>query len=120
MTDTVVYLGSQSGLPLRADNNGDGTYSLAVSSSDKGNKTFFAIAPDNTADLLLAANPNRKFARFYNNGAVTVFLGKDSSVSTTNGMPLPAAGVFEDRNSNDAWYGITALTASDIRGYEVA
>lgn len=84
----------------------------------KGARTQGAVAPDTTADLLLAANPARIVAAFYNNGAVTVYLG-DSGVTSADDWPLPPGGVFVDNTSTDAWYGRTASGTGDIRFIEV-
>jgi hypothetical protein len=89
-------------------------------SPPKGSKTFLAVAPAGSAVLLLAANANRISAAFVNNGSVTVYIGKANTVTVGNGFPLfPGQPIYDD-DSTDAWYGITAGTAGDIRGIEVA
>lgn len=86
----------------------------------KGTKTFSTAAPTNAAASILAANASRKTALIVNAGSVTVYLGKDNTVTTSNGIPLAVGAAIEDDRSTDAWYGITASSTGDLRILEVA
>lgn len=92
---------------------GDALQTIAI----KGEKTFPAVDPQPTTDaaLVLAANDLRLSAAIYNNGAQTVYMGKDSGVTTETGFPLLSGGAIEDDDSNDAWYGVVASGTADLR-----
>lgn len=57
---------------------------------------------------------------FYNNGAVTIYIG-DSTVTTSTGAPVPASswspGV--DLRADEALYGIVASSTAEARVLEV-
>lgn len=73
------------------------------------------------ATLILAANANRVGVTLYNNGSVTVYIGVNSSVSTSNGIVLAAAGAY-DFNGWKCYrgdiYGIAASATADMRYLE--
>ena len=77
------------------------------------------VAPGGTPTLLLPANAARVSALLRNNGSVTVFLGNDNTVTPASGTPLLAGEAIRDISTSDAWWGVTAGTAGDIRGFEV-
>lgn len=85
-----------------------------------GTKTFSAPAPTTSAAVLLAAAATRKCAVIHNAGAVTVYLGKDSGLTTANGLPLAGGATLVDDCSVDAWWARTASGTGDLRIYEVA
>ncbi len=73
------------------------------------------------ATLILAANTWRCGLTLYNNGSVTVYLGTDSSVATTTGMPILAAGSYDFngwQSYKGALYGIAASATADVRYIE--
>ena len=86
----------------------------------QGNKTFSAPAPTAVAASVLASNAARVSATIYNNGSVTVYLGKDGTVTAANGIPLIPGATLNDTSSLDAWFGITAAGTGDLRIVEVA
>ena len=86
----------------------------------KGTKTFTDPAPTNTAAVALAANSSRITAVIQNVGTVDVYIGKDNTVTTTNGLLLAAGASLTDDSSTDAWWGITASGTADLRILEVA
>ena len=71
------------------------------------------------ATQILAANPNRAGAIIANTGASTLFIGRDNTVTTGNGIPVAAGGSIEDNQSGDAWFGIVASGTADVRALEV-
>lgn len=86
----------------------------------KGSKTFTDPAPTSSAASLVAANASRKSVTIHNAGTVTVYLGKDNTVTTTNGLPLAPNATLSDESSTDAWWGITGSGTGDLRICEVA
>ena len=102
----------------------DPTTGQAVgSSSAKGTRTFSTFAPTTTAAAAtpaLAANTSRKEALIYNNGAQTVYLGRDAQVTTATGLPLVSGATLRDDRATGAWYAITASGTGDLRILEVA
>lgn len=73
------------------------------------------------ATLILAANAWRTGMTIYNNSSVTVYIGTDSSVATSTGIPL-LAGANYDFNSWQAYrgpvYGLAASATADVRYME--
>lgn len=96
--------------------NGTATENLGLT----GSKTFADPAPTSTAASVLAANTSRKSCTIQNVGTVDVYLGKDNTVTTTNGLKLAAGDTLTDDVSTDAWWGITASGTADLRVLEVA
>lgn len=72
------------------------------------------------ATVLLAASATRKTARFYNGGAVDVYLG-GAGVTTANGaLKIPAGSAWvEDNAAGAAWYGISGTAGQSVRIQEV-
>lgn len=50
----------------------------------------------------------------YNNGSVTVYIGYDTSLTSSNGFPLPAGDSFAF-NTKTTIYGVTASSTADLR-----
>ena len=83
---------------------------------------YGVISVGTNATLILAANNERKGSLIFNNSNQTVFLGMDTSVTTSNGLPLVASGTFNNSGQNEVWkgaiYGIVAGTTADCRFWE--
>lgn len=80
-----------------------------------------AVTVGNTATLVLAANTWRRGFNVYNNGAVTIYLGFDTGVTSSTGTPvLPNASFTSD--GMNPWksnvYAITASSTADTRYLE--
>ncbi len=80
-----------------------------------------AVTVTNAATLVLAANTWRRGFNVYNNGSVAIYLGFDTSVTSSNGTPvLPQASFTSDGFS--PWksnvYAITASSTADTRVLE--
>lgn len=86
--------------------------------TDDGNISRPSI--DNTADVILNANPDRKKMIIQNVGTVTVYLGFTNTVTTATGFPLPVNAVWEDENWIGALYGITASIANELSVIEMS
>lgn len=106
---------------------GNPSRSLAIDGSGrptvkqvKGSKTFSDPAPGTGAASIVGANANRVSVTIHNAGTVTVYLGKDNTVSTSNGLPLPPNATLSDEVTTDAWWAIVAAGTGDLRIIEVA
>lgn len=86
----------------------------------QGVKAFSAAAPTAVAAQCLARNALRLRALISNNGAQTVYLGKDATLTTANGLPLPAGASLDDDASTDPWWAVTASGTGDLRICEVS
>lgn len=90
-----------------------------ASAQTRGRKTFAAVTVTTSATLVLAAATSAaRSVVIVNNGSVTVYLGKANTVTTSNGIPLAAGQSLSDRDSLDAWYGITGSGSADVRVLE--
>lgn len=79
-----------------------------------------AVAPTTSATLLLAANTARGVCLISNaHASATVYLGRDNTVTSSNGVPLPAGETLTDGLSTDAWWGIMASGTGDVRVLEI-
>ncbi len=71
--------------------------------------------------LIVAANTWRTGLTVYNNGTPIVYIGTDSSVATTTGMPLANTANY-DFNGYKVYkgpiYGLAASATSDVRYIE--
>jgi hypothetical protein len=70
--------------------------------------------------LIVAPNSNRKGLILVNTSAQTVYLGHDTNITTSNGIPLLQNGVLTEDSGGDKvyqgpYYGITASSTSDVR-----
>ena len=91
-----------------------------ASFKSKGLNTITAISPNATATLIATSNSNRIALLIFNAGGNVVYLGKTSSVTTADGMPLYPLSSLEDTESKDSWYGVTSTGTGDIRVVETA
>lgn len=72
-----------------------------------------------TAKEIISSNINRTGWEIYNNSSVTIYIGSDSSVTASNGRPIPAGGSF-GWNDTDAVFAIAESgSGNDIRYQEV-
>lgn len=88
--------------------------------------TYSNITITNSATLILAANSRRQGFRITNNSVTQdAFIGFDSSVTSSNGLPLYANQTREEQRNGGSrcWlgdiYGIVAANTADIRFWEV-
>jgi hypothetical protein len=80
--------------------------------------TYNTVTVGNTATQILSANGARRTLIVYNNGTNTVYMGPDTNVTTSNGIPLPQQSSFSQNGEKmwkGAWYGITSTGTSDVR-----
>ena len=92
--------------------------------------TYGNVSVANTATSILAENRRRTEVRLYNNGSNTIFLGFDSSVTTSNGYILKSdtefklsldGGSWQERDGSlytGAIQGIVASGTEDLRYIE--
>ncbi len=67
-----------------------------------------------SAVQLAAANVNRRAILIKNNSS-SLFIGFNNTVTTSNGIPVGASATYSDSEYTGAYYGISTLTAQDIR-----
>lgn len=91
-----------------------------VATGGAGSKTFSDPAPTTTASEIVAANVSRLSVTIQNVGSVDVYLGKNSSVTASNGLLLSVDGELTDTTSTDAWWAIASSGTADLRICEVA
>ncbi len=84
--------------------------------------TYGAVTVTGAATQIMASNMERKGCVIVNNGAVTIYLGMDASVTSSTGLPLAAGATFGNSNFYALWrgaiYGVTASSSSDTRFWE--
>lgn len=77
------------------------------------------IVVASTATLIVGADSRRRGCLVGNNSAVTVFIGPDINVTTTNGIPLLANSNFANTDSDALFrgdiYGIVVTGTADVR-----
>jgi len=66
------------------------------------------ITVTGSATLIKSANSSRKKIVLQNLSDSTIYLGDDSSVTTSNGYPILSGDTFQDMSSTSAYYGIVA------------
>ena len=81
------------------------------------------VTVTNAATKIVGANAQRLSLVIENNGSVTVYLGPDTSVSSSNGVPIISGGSFQEDSGGARMYqgdiyGITASSTSDLRYWE--
>ncbi|SRR5579875_3657019 len=94
--------------------------STSVGAGARGGKVFTQQAPTATPAQILASDGRRINVSIYNNGTQTVYLGADSTVSSSTGLPLPAGAVLDDQSSYGAWWAVVASGTGDLRICEVS
>lgn len=78
-----------------------------------------AVTVTTTATLVVAANNGRIAITIWNFGSATIYWGKDASVTTANGVPIPANGSVEERDYLGPVYAIAASGTVNTRYWEV-
>lgn len=78
---------------------------------------YGTVTVDTSVDLIIAANTSRTAWSICNNGAVTVFIGDDNTVTAANGFPILAGEKFSGSGEH-AIYGITGSGSVDVRYVE--
>jgi hypothetical protein len=81
-----------------------------------------AVSVTGSATLIVSANTARHSILIGNNSSQTLFIG-DSSVTTSNGIPIPSGSSFlEDSGGTTLWggavYGIVASSTADVHYWE--
>lgn len=84
--------------------------------------TYNAVTISSTASAVMLANNERKGSLVYNNGSVTIYLGMDANVTSSNGLPVASNASFNNSGQNEVWkgniYAITASSTADVRFWE--
>jgi hypothetical protein len=121
VAQSIVYLlarhsASEVWKMLTCDTDGRLLVSTSATQTDSGVNS--APSVDNTADVILASNPNRRQYAIYNNGTVIVYLGFGNTPTTALGFPLPVGAVWTDDVFTGEIMGITAAVACELRVVE--
>lgn len=98
---------------------GGGSSGGGSSTPKHGSKHMSNVSVTNAATQILAANSSRLQALIANNGSATMYLGKDNTVTSSNGIPITSGQYLIDDVTTDAWWGITASSTADTRTVEV-
>lgn len=103
--------------------NGDGTFSRVVAigggATSASSMTTTQNALSTTAELVIAANTSRHFAEVKNlDTSITVYLGKDSSLTPANGHGLKAGESFGYDDYDGAIWAVAASGTPNISTIE--
>jgi len=83
--------------------------------------SYNTVTVTSAATLVKAANSWRAGITLYNVGTATVYVGTDSSVTSSTGMPVAQGGAY-DFNGWEGYrgdiYAITASSTADLRYLE--
>ena len=84
---------------------------------------YNTVTVSNSATLILAANTNRLGLVLVNTSSGTVYVGEDTSVTTSNGTPIRQnENLSEDSGGTKMYcgpiYGIVSSGTSDVRYWE--
>jgi len=82
--------------------------------------SYGSVSVGTSATQILASNSNRKALIIYNNGDTTVYIGLDSNVTTTSGMPLPPYAYMHVKDYTGPVYGIVSSGSADVRYVELS
>lgn len=80
---------------------------------------YAQVSVGTTATLILAAESERIEAWISNQGGASVFLGDDTSVTTSNGFELPTGEILRLEFYTGAIYGIVAAGTNTVGTLEV-
>ena len=85
--------------------------------------TVDSVTVTTTATEIVAPNSERQSLIIRNTSSGTVFLGKDDTVTTSNGTPLSRNEVLTETNDGTrlymgSYYGIVSTGTSDVRVWE--
>lgn len=81
------------------------------------NTKIVTIGSDATS--ILSANTNQKKRVLKNNGSHTLYLGSDSSITSSIGFPVAPGEEFAFNDYNGVLYGILNVTNSDTVNVQV-
>ena len=68
-----------------------------------------------TVGLVLAANADRRYFSVFNNGGVAVYVGFDTSVTTSTGFVIPIGGAIGYSFYYGSIFGIVSTGSCDLR-----
>lgn len=83
---------------------------------------YNTVSVADTATQIVAANSARRNLTIVNHGSNTVFIGPDTSITTSNAIPLYASSTRDQdvipEGYKGAIYGIVAAGTEDVRYWE--
>jgi hypothetical protein len=84
--------------------------------------TNASVSVGSSPTLIIGANPNRRAIIISNNTNASLYLGPDSSLTTSNGIVVPALGHIEISADGEVFkgdiYGVVASSTNDVRYWE--
>jgi len=81
--------------------------------------TYATVSIGTSAGVIKAANGDRKQITIENvHASNDLYIGGDASVTTANGIKIPAGGTFTTDAYTGAFYGIASGAATDVRYFE--
>lgn len=89
----------------------DGVEALLAISTGGG---YGAVTVTTTVAEVIAVSASRRSLSLYNNGLDAIYVGYNSSLTTNNGMPIPAGGEREITTSSAVW-AVAASGSQNVR-----
>lgn len=84
--------------------------------------TYGAVTVTTNPTLIIGANPNRRALIVSNNTNAALYVSPDSSLTTSNGIVVPASGTMTISADGEVFkgdvYGIVAAATNDVRYWE--
>lgn len=85
---------------------------------------YNTVTVTSTATKIVDATANRQSLVISNNSSVTIYIGEDDSVTTSNGINIVAGGnISYDNSGGRMWkgpiYGIVSTATANVRYWEV-
>ncbi|MHA1827079.1 MAG: hypothetical protein ACTSX6_00375 [Candidatus Heimdallarchaeaceae archaeon] len=82
--------------------------------------TYGAVSVGSSPTIIRSSNSARRSLIIQNNSTVDVYIGTDSSVTTSNGLKLLPDTSISITDSTTDWYGVVASGTADVRYIEEA
>lgn len=103
-----------------ADYNSPNNQTLSAIQSILGGtgNNYGAVSVGVAAGVLVAANATQREALIFNNGTVPIYIGQDSSVTTSNGLPIPPQS-FYVVSYRAVIYAISGTAAQNVRYWSI-
>jgi hypothetical protein len=110
-----IYTSGTANALMRASEVTGAAGAITASAYSTITNTFVGTG-SNTATLVLAANPNRKYAYFSNGTGtqINIQFGATTGLSTTTGIPLIAKSFYELKGDNLFTGNVYAFAASNV------
>lgn len=98
---------------LRVDADGNLLVSSGGTSATSLENSVATIT--NTVGTLVSSRSDRKSMSIRNNGSEAIYVGKNTSVTTSNGLIIDSGSVYHIENFTGTLYAISATGSVDVR-----